>query len=117
MPERNASSAALSASGSEEARRHGGGARADARGGGTGWRRGALGVAASGHAVAARGARGGGAGRTSWWPVAGASWWEAGKERKRDARVRDLGFWVKFDGAHVAHVFNLRTWVPTFLLG
>jgi hypothetical protein len=39
-------------------------------------------------------------------------------DRKRDAwaRVRDLG-WVKFDGVHVAHVFNLRTWVPTFLKG
>jgi hypothetical protein len=28
----------------------------------------------------------------------------------------DLVFWVKFDGVHVAHVFNLRTWVPTFLI-
>jgi hypothetical protein len=27
----------------------------------------------------------GGAGRASWQPVAGASWWEAGKDRKRDA--------------------------------
>jgi hypothetical protein len=66
-------------------------------------------LAVAEHAVVARGARAGGAGH--------ASCWEAGKERKRDARVRDLGFWVKFDGAHVAHVFNLRTWVPIFLLG
>ena len=26
-------------------------------------------------------------------------------------------FLVKFDGVHVAHEFNLRTWVPTFLIG
>jgi hypothetical protein len=43
--------------------------------------------------------------------------WEARKEIGRDTRgVRDLG-WVKFDGVHAAHVFNLRTWVPTFLKG
>jgi hypothetical protein len=37
--------------------------------------------------------------------------------KKRDARVaRDLGFWVKFDGVHVAHELNLRMWVPTFLI-
>jgi hypothetical protein len=43
--------------------------------------------------------------------------WEAGKEIGRETRgVRDLG-WVKFDGVHAAHVFNLRTWVPTFLKG
>jgi hypothetical protein len=73
-PERNASSAALSMSGSEEAKRHGAGKQAalrSARGGGVGWR---------------RGARGGGVGRASWQPAVGVSWWEAGKERKRDAR-------------------------------
>jgi hypothetical protein len=59
------------------------------------------------------------AGCASWRPAAGASWWEAGKERRgrETRRVRDLDFWVKFDGVHVAHVFNLRTWVPTFLIG
>jgi hypothetical protein len=59
--------------------------------------------------VAARGARAAGGGCELWW--------EAGKEIGRETRgVRDLG-WVKFDGVHVAHVFNLRTWVPTFLKG
>jgi hypothetical protein len=54
------------------------------------------------------------------WTAAGVSSGGKGEkgDRKRDARagVRDLG-WLKFDGVHVAHVFNLRTWVPTFLKG
>jgi hypothetical protein len=83
-PERNASSTALSMLGSEEAKRRGAGEQAawcGVPGGGVGWR---------------HGARGGGAGRTSWRRAGGVSWWEAGKERKRDARgVRDLGFLLR----------------------
>jgi hypothetical protein len=65
-------------------------------------------------------AHGGGARRACWRPTAGVrALVGSGKgDRKRDARaeVMDLG-WFKFDGVHVAHVFNLRTWVPTFLKG
>jgi hypothetical protein len=39
-----------------------------------------------------------------------------GRKEERRAGARDLGFWVKFDGVHVSHEFNLRTWVPTFLI-
>jgi hypothetical protein len=59
------------------------GLRGSARGGGMGWRRGARGLAAVGRVVAARGARAGGGGARE--PAGGASWWEAGKESKRDA--------------------------------
>jgi hypothetical protein len=38
-------------------------------------------------------ARAGSAGRASWRPAAGASWWEAGKERKRDAQ----GYGFRFE--------------------
>jgi hypothetical protein len=37
-------------------------------------------------------------------------------EQERRAGLGDLGFWVKIDGVHVAHVFKLRTWVPMFLI-
>jgi hypothetical protein len=30
-----------------------------------------------------------------------------GRERRETRGVRDLGFWVKFDGVHVAHELNL----------
>jgi hypothetical protein len=36
--------------------------------------------------------------------------------KKRDARGERFRFLVKFDGVHVAHEFNIRTWVPTFLI-
>ena len=65
------------------------------------------GVAAAGRAVAARKARAGG-GRE----LVGR---EKGEEERR-AGLGDLGFWVKCDGVHMAHVFKLRTWVPTFLI-
>jgi hypothetical protein len=61
-------------------------------------------------------------GRAGWRPAVGvhvrALVGSGKRDRKRDARagVWDLG-WLKFDGVHVAHVFNLRTWVPTFLKG
>jgi hypothetical protein len=59
---------------------------------------------------------------------AGAGWrrargWQLGagargrqRERRDTRRMRDLGFWVKFDGVYVADEFKLRTWVPTFLI-
>jgi hypothetical protein len=65
------------------------------------------GVAAAGRAVAARKARAGG-GRE----LVGR---EKGEEERR-AGLGDLGFWVKCDGVYMAHVFKLRTWVPTFLI-
>jgi hypothetical protein len=100
-------------SGRRGAAQRAGGARA-------GWRASA-GRRTSGVA-ARRSARGGGGGARSVLGLAAGGgcehwWWEARKEIGRETRgVRDLG-WVKFDGVHVAHVFNLRTWVPTFLKG
>jgi hypothetical protein len=70
------------------------------------------------------GTRGGGAVAEAWrarW-LAAARWRSAhgtcsGRERRESCgRVGDLGFWVKFDGIHVAHELNIRTWVPTFLI-
>jgi hypothetical protein len=78
----------------------------------------ASGVAGARAALAggAAGTRGGGAGHACWRPAVGVRALVGSGNRKRDARagVRDLG-WLKFDGVHVAHVFNLRMWVPTFL--
>jgi hypothetical protein len=76
--------------------------RRGARGGGAGWR---------------RGAHGGGGGARE--PAAGSRRELVGRgkgEQDRRAGLGDLSFWVKFDGVHVAHVFKLRTWVPTFLI-
>jgi hypothetical protein len=81
--------------------------------GGAGWRHGARADARGGGGRA----RGGVAGHVGWRRRGT----RAGGKRERRGRetreVRDLGFWVKFDGVHVAHVFNLRMWVPTFLIG
>jgi hypothetical protein len=95
--------------------------------------------------VAARPASGGEPGRwcggaaCGWWRGSGAAcwWWrgllavarrpagggamdmnETAQVRERESRVGglgDLGFFIKFDGVHVPHELNLRTWVPTFL--
>jgi hypothetical protein len=58
-------------------------------------------------------ARGGAAGRGQGGGqvVAGAR-----GRNKRDTRGERFRFWVKFDGVHVAHEFNIRTWVPTLLI-
>jgi hypothetical protein len=96
-----------------ESGRHGaqGGARAGARGGGAGWRRGARGVAAAGHAGWQR------CGKRALAAGGGRELVGRGKgEEERRAGLGDLGFWVKFDDVHVAHVFQLKTWVPTFLI-
>jgi hypothetical protein len=39
-------------------------------------------------------------------------------DEKEESRVGGLGFrfLVKFDGVHVAHELNIRTWVHTFLI-
>jgi hypothetical protein len=39
----------------------------------------------------------------------------AGERESRVGGLGDLGFFIKFDGVHMAHELNLRTWVPTFL--
>jgi hypothetical protein len=63
------------------------------------------------------GAVGGMGGRRPGWHSAAR-----GRKRKlvkRDSR-RGMGFrffWLKFDGFELAHELNLRTWVPTFLIG
>jgi hypothetical protein len=87
-----------------------------------GWRRG---LAERGAWGGGGRARSGGAGRSSWRQRGardgGRRRARAGGKRERRGRemrgVRDLGFRVKFDGIHMTHVFNLRTWVPTFLIG
>jgi hypothetical protein len=61
-----------------------------------------------GRVVAARGTRAGGGGRELVGSGKG--------EQERHVGLGDLVFWVKFDGVYVAHVFKLRTWVPTFLI-
>jgi hypothetical protein len=70
------------------------------------WRLGWHGLEAAGRTRRWRRAHG-------WQVAAGARGRQ--RERRETHRVRDLGFWVKFDGVFVAHEFNLRTWVPTFL--
>jgi hypothetical protein len=106
----------------ERAALAGGAAQCSARGGARRSERG------SGASWVAR-ERGGGAAQRAGWRRPGAQCARAGGrrrvralvgsrkgDRKRDVRGRDLG-WVKFDGVHATHVFNLRTWVPTFLKG
>jgi hypothetical protein len=94
-----------------------------------GWRRG---LTARGARGGSGGARGGGGAGCAGWQQRGARWWRGkrtlaagggrelvrrGKgEEERRAGLGNLGFWVKFDGVHVAHVFKLRTCVPTFLI-
>jgi hypothetical protein len=104
----------------ERAALAGGKAQRSARGGAASGLAARAGWRASGVVVRRSALGGGGRARSVLGLAAGGGcehWWEAGKEIGRETRgVRDLG-WVKFDGVHVAHVFNLRTWVPTFLKG
>jgi hypothetical protein len=94
--------------------------------------------------MAARSAGGGeprrwcGGAACGWWRGSGAAcWWWRGllavsrrptgggamgmnettqvRERVTRGRVRGFRFFIKFDGVHVPHELNLRTWVPTFL--
>jgi hypothetical protein len=62
-------------------------------------------------------ARAGGSGARELAADGGHELVGSGKGERERSGDRDLGFRVKFDGVHVAHVFNLRTWVPTFLRG
>jgi hypothetical protein len=73
------------------------------------------GGAAGPHWVAARGGAGAGWRRVRGWQLAAGAR-DRQRERRETCGVRDLGFWVKFDGVYVAHEFKLRTWVPTFLI-